>query len=159
MRFNLPCNGPYVTMLLMRAFRGLEWCEFCGVHDGEPVLAEGGAVCPSEVLHQLWGESRTWFLWNSLRSIPALAGSRLSIKHLSHPEADQQFLLSYLDTVPHVLLAGLLLHHLWRKFQSSAIHLVRKGVFVWKHQNLRSGKDRRPANNIQSKVACLCASV
>lgn len=52
----LPRNGPrygHPSHACVFVCLCLEWCVFCGVHDGEPVLTEGGAVCPSEVSHQL----------------------------------------------------------------------------------------------------------
>lgn len=45
-------------MLLMHACARLKWRVICGVHDGKPVLAEGGAVRPSEVSHKLGGGER-----------------------------------------------------------------------------------------------------
>lgn len=41
----LLCKGPCKVMLLVCV--DLKWCIIRGVHDREPVLTEGGTVCPS----------------------------------------------------------------------------------------------------------------
>lgn len=82
------------------ARRCLEQRVVGGVHDGEPVLAESSAVCPSEVTHELRNEKQK--------------KKRIIKNHCSEKDVIMCWpsLLPYLDGVLHVFLAGLLLHHL-----------------------------------------------
>lgn len=77
-----------------------------GVHDGEPVLAESRAVCPSEVTHELKNKEQkrkkkcikiTAVISEQVQCVEGIA---------CWPPPP------YLDAVLHVLFAGLLLHHL-----------------------------------------------
>lgn len=103
--------------LLMSAWPCLKWCVICGVHDRKPVLAEGGAVRPSEVSHDL-GTQRKWLLRNEAdicfktnEHIFFLIIIRIIIRSYACRNVFLLKVLSYLDTVPHVLFAGLLLQH------------------------------------------------
>lgn len=91
------CNGPWMVTLLVCACPTLKWCVVGRVHDRKPVLTEDGTVCPSEVAHKLAIKKKAVTLSRLFCSIRDLM---VLLKH------------SYLDAVPHVLFAGLVLQYL-----------------------------------------------
>lgn len=90
-----------LVCLCVCARSALKWRVIVGVHDGKPVLAEGGTVRPSQVSHQLVDGEKSFPV--SYPDAPLI-----NMCDLLKP--------SYLHAVPHVLLAGLLLKYLRGEF-------------------------------------------